>query len=352
MSSGHTRLLADLRSEDTPRFGGKSTSLGELLHAEVPVPPGFALATTAFDAFLAAAGLEGRVAQALEAMDARDIGSVQAAAEAIRAAVTATPVPEEVCAEIAEGYAALAAEAGAGEDVPVAVRSSAVGEDSATATFAGQQETSLWVRGADAVCAAVRDCWASGWSTPAISYRARLGDDPRPQMGVAIQLMVDATVSGVMFTCNPVSGDPSVIAVNASWGLGQGVVGGEVTPDEFFVSRVTREIVRQTIGAKHVEYRPADSGGTERLPVAEARQAEPCLGEEQLAELVSVARVVQRHFGGHQDVEWAIGPDGALYVVQSRPVTATAATADEPEAAPMSALSLVMNRFGAGGAGG
>jgi len=154
-----------------------------------------------------------------------------------------------------------------------------------------------------------------------------------------------------MFTCNPVSGDPSVIAVNASWGLGQGVVGGEVTPDEFFVSRVTREIVRQTTGTKHVEYRPAAAGGTERRPVTEERQAEPCLGEEQLAELVSVARVVQRHFGRHQDVEWAIGPDGVLYVVQSRPVTATGATADEPEAAPMSALSLVMNRFGAGGAG-
>jgi pyruvate,water dikinase len=352
LSGGHTRLLADLRSEDTPRFGGKSSRLGELLHAEVPVPPGFALATTAFDAFLAGAGLEARVAKALQTMDARDLGSVQAAAEAIRAAVTETPVPDEVCAEIAAGYAALAAEAGGGDDLPVAVRSSAVGEDSATATFAGQQETSLWVRGTDAVCDAVRDCWASGWSAPAMSYRARLGGDPRPQMGVAIQLMVDATVSGVMFTCNPVSGDPSVIAVNASWGLGQGVVGGEVTPDEFFVSRVTREIVRQSIGTKHVEYRPADGGGTERLPVAEARRAEPCLGEEQLAELVAVARVVQRHFGGHQDVEWAIGPDGALYVVQSRPVTATAATADEPEAAPMSALSLVMNRFGAGGAGG
>jgi pyruvate, water dikinase len=352
LSGRHTRPLADLRADDTPRFGGKSTSLGELLHAEVPVPPGFALGTTAFDAFLAAAGLEDRVAEVLEHMDARDVGSVQAAAETVRAAVMATPVPEDVCAEIGAAYAALAAEVGGGDDVPVAVRSSAVGEDSVTATFAGQQETYLWVRGAEAVCDAVRDCWASGWSAPALSYRARLGDDPRPQMGVAIQLMVDATVSGVMFTCNPVSGDPSVIAVNASWGLGQGVVGGEVTPDEFLVSRVTREIVRRSIGTKHVEYRPAAGGGTERRPVAEERQGEPCLGEEQLAELVSVARVVQRHFGGHQDVEWAIGPDRVLYVVQSRPVTATGATAEEPEAAPVSALSLVMNRFGAGGAGG
>jgi len=156
-----------------------------------------------------------------------------------------------------------------------------------------------------------------------------------------------------MFTCNPVSGDPSVIAVNASWGLGLAVVGGEVTPDEYLVSRVTREVVRQTISAKHVEYRPAgDGGGTVAVPVAEERRSEPSLGEEQLAALVDVARLVQRHFGGHQDVEWAIAPDGTLFVVQSRPVTATGARRDaSAEPAPASALSLVMSRFGAGGGG-
>jgi pyruvate,water dikinase len=346
VTDGHTRPLDGLRAADTPRFGGKSTSLGELLAAGIPVPPGFALATSAFHAFLTAGGLEARIGEAIAGVRPDDVGTVQAAAETIRAAVCATAVPADVRAEIAERYAGLG-------EPPVAVRSSAVGEDSGEATFAGQQETYLWVRGADAVCDAVRDCWASTYSAPAMTYRARLASGRAPEMGVTIQRMVDAAVSGVMFTCNPVSGDPSVIAVNASWGLGLAVVGGEVTPDEYLVSRVTREVVRQTISPKHVEYRPAgDGSGTVAVPVAEARQSEPSLDEEQLAALVDVARLVQRHFGGHQDVEWAIAPDGTLYVLQSRPVTATGARKDESaDQAPASALSMVMSRFGAGGGG-
>ena len=219
--------------------------------------------------------------------------------------------------EIAAAYADL------GEPA-VAVRSSAVGEDSGEATFAGQQETYLWVRGADGVCDAVRDCWASTFSAPAMSYRAKMAADRRPEMGVTVQLMVDAAVSGVMFTCNPVSGDPSVVAIDASWGLGLGVVGGEVTPDQYLVSKVTGEVVRRSVSAKHVEYRADPSGhGTVCVPVDEARQSEPCLDDAQLAALVDVARRVQKYFGAHQDVEWALAADGGLFVVQSRPVTAT-----------------------------
>src|SRR4051812_39248074 len=147
-----------------------------------------------------------------------------------------------------------------------------------------------------------------------------------PEVGVTVQLMVDAAVSGVMFTCNPMSGDPSIVAVNASWGLGLGVVGGEVTPDEYLLSKVTGEVVRETVSAKHLEYRPARGGrGTECVPVPEERRSEPCLDEAKLAALVGVARRVQRYFGSHQDVEWAIAEDGELFVVQSRPVTATGA---------------------------
>jgi pyruvate, water dikinase len=269
---------------------------------------------------------------------------VQAAADAIGSAVRATEIPEAVRSEIAAAYGAL------GDDEPVAVRSSAVGEDSGEATFAGQQETYLWVRGADAVCDAVRDCWASTFSAPAMSYRARMAADRPPEMGVTVQRMVDAAVSGVMFTCNPVSGDPSVVAVNASWGLGLGVVGGEVTPDEYLVSKVTGEVVRRNVAAKHIEYRAGPSGsGTVCVPVDEARQSEACLEEDRLAALVDVARRVQRYFGSHQDVEWALAEDGDLFVVQSRPVTATGAKKDEATPKPASALSLVMGRFGAGG---
>jgi pyruvate, water dikinase len=355
VTATHTRVLADLRAGDTARFGGKSTSLGELIAAEIPVPPGFALGTSAFAAFLDAGdGLRDRIADALAAVQPDDTATVQRAAEAIGAAMCATPVPEDVRAEIAAAYEVLAREVGGSDpEPPVAVRSSAVGEDSGEATFAGQQETYLWVRGADAVCDAVRDCWASTYSAPAMTYRARMAGDRTPEMGVTVQLMVDASVSGVMFTCNPVSGDPSVVAVNASWGLGLGVVGGEVTPDEYLVSKVTGEVVRRTLSPKHVEYRPDDSGrGTVRVPVADDRQGEACLGEDDLAGLVAIARRVHEYFGCHQDVEWALGPGGdGLFVVQSRPVTATGAAAKEERAAPASALSMVMSKFGAGGGG-
>jgi pyruvate, water dikinase len=346
--ASHTRSLADLRAADEERFGGKSTSLGELIAAEIPVPPGFAIATSAFHAFLEAGGLEARIADAIGGVKPDDVGTVQSAADAIRSAVCATDVPDEVRTEIAAAYAEL------GDEQPVAVRSSAVGEDSGEATFAGQQETYLWVRGADAVCDAVRDCWASTFSAPAMSYRAKMAADRQPEMGVTVQLMVDAAVSGVMFTCNPVSGDPSVVAVDASWGLGLGVVGGEVTPDQYLVSKVTGEVVRRGVSAKHVEYRADPSGsGTVCVPVDEARQSEACLDEPKLAALVDVARRVQKYFGAHQDVEWALAEDGDLFVVQSRPVTATGgAKKDEPaEKAPSSALSMVMSKFGAGGGG-
>jgi pyruvate, water dikinase len=351
VTAAHTRPLAELRAADEARFGGKSTSLGELMAGGIPVPPGFAVGTSAFHAFVEGGGLEGRIAEAVGSVRPDDVDTVQAAADAIRDAVGSTALPEAVRAEIAAAYAALGRATGEAEP-PVAVRSSAVGEDSGEATFAGQQETYLWVRGAGGVCDAVRDCWASTFSAPAIAYRARMAPDRRPEMGVTVQRMVDAAVSGVMFTCNPVTGDPSIVAVNASWGLGLSVVGGEVTPDEYLLSKVTGEVVRKTVAAKHVEYRADPSGtGTVCVPVDEARRSEPALDEDGLARLVDAARRVQRYFGSHQDVEWALDGDGALFVVQSRPVTATGAAPKPAEPpAPVSALALVMDKFGAGGA--
>ena len=284
----HTRALADLRAADEALFGGKSASLGELIAAGIPVPPGFAAST------------------------------------------------EAEVEEIAHAYRAL------GEPA-VAVRSSAIGEDSAETTFAGLQDTFLWVRGAEQVSAAVRDCRASLDNPEAVSYRERMGIEGKPAMGVAVQEMVDAAVSGVMFTCNPVSGDPSTVAVNASWGLGVAVVGGEVTPDEYRVSKVTGEVLHRTIGPKRIQY-VAGAEGAEQVDVAADRQEVPCLDDRQLTSLVELGRRVERHFGGHQDVEWAIDGDGELFVLQSRPVTTVAPKA----AAPASAMDLVMKTFGAG----
>jgi pyruvate,water dikinase len=347
--AGHSRSLAELRSGDAGVFGGKSSSLGELLAAGIPVPPGFALSADAFRAFVDEAGLGRRIEEVTAALDPDDVESVGAGAKAIGEELRSAPVPDSVRDEVRERYAQLARDSG--DDEPaVAVRSSALGEDSQDATFAGQQETYLWVRGADGVCDAARDCWVSLYSPQAISYRARMGTaDEHPAMGVTVQLMVDAEVSGVMFTCNPVSGDPSMVAVNASWGLGLAVVGGEVTPDDYLVSKITREIVKKRLSSKQVEYVPGAHGrGAVRVEVPDERRDVPCLDEQQLGTLVDVARRVERHFGSHQDIEWAVARGGGdVFVVQSRPVTAMAKPPEAPKE-PMSAIALVMSKFGAG----
>jgi pyruvate,water dikinase len=326
-----TRLLAELRRDDAADFGGKSANLGELIAAEIPVPTGFAIATGAYRDFVQATGLDGMIASALSHGE-------EHAAKTIDEAMRFAPLPTELREELEARYKELG-------EPPVAVRSSALGEDSQDASYAGQQETFLWIRGIEHLCDAVRDCWVSLYTPRAIVYRAKLGVT-EAAMGVTVQVMIDAAVSGVMFTCNPVTGDPSMVAVNASWGLGLAVVGGETNPDDYLVSKVTGEVVRSTVNSKKIEYVvDADRRGTVRLEVPADRRDRACLGEDELAALVELAKRVERHFGCHQDVEWAIERGtGKLHALQARPVTARSAA--EPVSG--SAIALVMNTFGAG----
>jgi pyruvate,water dikinase len=295
-------------------------------------------------------GLEGTIAGALARAPAGDVSAVGAAAKTIDEAMRFAPLPEVLGEELRRGYGELARLAGA-DDPPVAVRSSAIGEDGEDASYAGQQESFLWVRGVEHVLDAVRDCWVSLYTPQAISYRAALGAPGGEAMGVTVQLMVDAEISGVLFTCNPVSGDPSMVAIDASWGLGIGVVGGELTPDGYLVSKVTGEVVRRTVSDKHVEYVPDAAGrGTVRVEVPAERREQPCLGDAEVAALVELAKHVQRHFGSHQDVEWALARShalpGSLFVLQARPVTTLAKRAAKPAA---SAVQHVLGTFGARG---
>jgi len=343
-----TRPLAELRREDAAEFGGKSANLGDLIAAGIPVPAGFAVSARAYATFVEETGLDGTITVALSHAQAGDVEAIGAASKTIDEAMRFAPLPDAVRVELELQYGELARMTG-DEWPPVAVRSSALGEDSEDASHAGQQESFLWVRGIEHVCDAVRDCWVSLYTPQAISYRATLGTGEGAAMGVAVQLMVDAEVSGVLFTCNPVSGDPSMVALNASFGLGIAVVGGEVTPDDYLVSKITGEVVRRTVSTKHVEYVPDAAGrGTVRREVAAERRDAPCLGEEQLAVLLEVARRVERHFGSHQDVEWALArgrplPE-ALHVLQARPVTTLRDSAPKLSA---SAMSLVLGTFGA-----
>lgn len=349
MSPSHTRPLDELRRSDEPEFGGKSANLGELLAADIPVPPGFAIGADAFRSFVHAAGLDGTIAAALERAPQGTVDALLAASKAIDEAMRFAPLPDTLRDEIGSRYRELARASGQDEP-PVAVRSSALGEDSEDASHAGQQESFLWVRGVEHVGDAVRDCWVSLYSPQAISYRAaHAAVGHEAAMGVTVQLMVDAEVSGVLFTCNPVSGDPSMVAINASWGLGIAVVGGEVTPDDYLVSKITGEVVRQTVSPKHHEYVPDAAGrGTVRIEVPDERRDVACLGEAALAALVDVAKRIERHYGSHQDVEWAIARGRALpeslLVLQARPVTTVRQPASKLSA---SALSLVLGTFGA-----
>jgi pyruvate, water dikinase len=268
----------ELRAHQTELVGGKCANLGELTQAGFPVPPGFAVTTAA----------HGR----------DDIGEAVAAA-----------------------YAELGRTVGQA-DPPVAVRSSAIAEDMPDASFAGVQDTYLWICGLDAVLDGVRRCWASFHNPEAIAYREAHGIT-RGGMSVAVQYMVDARVAGVMFTLNPVSGDRSSIAIDASYGLGISVVGGEVTPDSFLVSKVTREIVRRQIGAKAIEVvaDPAAATTVTREVPGHLR-SEPSLSDEEIGRLAEIGRRVESHYARPQDIEWAIDRHlDELFLLQSRPET-------------------------------
>lgn len=300
MADAYAIPFEELGIADVPRVGGKCASLGELTGAGFQVPPGFAVSTRAFE----------------EATADLDLGDAERAREALRGA----SVPDAVAVAIREAYDALAARVGA-SDPPVAVRSSAVAEDSAEGSFAGLQDTYLWISGANDVLDAVRRCWASYFNAEALAYRAKTGATAEG-MAVAVQYMVDARAAGVMFTLNPVSGDQSTIAIDAAWGLGEGVVSGEVTPDHILYSKVTRELVKSEVGDKAQEcLRDPEAGGTRMVDVEDERRTRLCLEEDEVARLAELADRALKHYGAHQDLEWAIDRDGELFLLQSRPET-------------------------------
>ena len=343
------------------RLGGKCTALGELTRAGLDVPPGFAVTT---DAYVAARGPLTDRLRVLLADAAGDPASVARTSATMRDLVEGAPLPDDLRDAVAGAYTDLCRRCGT-PDVPVAVRSSAVGEDAPDASFAGEHDTYLWVCGAAEVLAAIRRCWASLFTERVMGYRARLdpaadtGDGIGPAMGVAIQQMVLAEVAGVAFTLNPQNGDRSEIAIDASWGLGEAVVSGEVNPDNYLVDKVLMEITRRVVSDKDVEYRPAASGrGVARVAVPVDRRAVPCLSDQQITEVARLARRAELHYGCPQDVEWAMEADPAggyrLFLLQSRPETVWSrrpvrpVSADEPSGYASIASTLSAGGHGAG----
>ena len=319
------RQLADLVAADRTSAGGKAASLGELARAGLSVPPGFVVIAAAFSRSMAELNAAAIIREIAE-LPAADVQAIALTAARMRALITATPLPAEVAAEIAAGYAALGGPS-------VAVRSSATAEDSAEASFAGLLDSYLAVRGPAAVLDRVRACWASLYSDEPVAYRRRMGlPEDGLAMGVIIQHMVSPRAAGVMFTRSPVTGDRSVVAVEATWGLGCGLVAGEVTPDSFTVSKVTGEITGRRLGAKLRIFSHND-GGVCTQPTPDALRGRPCLTDDQVRELARLGRRVEEHYGAAQDIEWALRDNGFV-LLQSRPETVWAAREQAPVATP------------------
>jgi pyruvate,water dikinase len=344
--------FADIGRDDVSAAGGKGAGLGELIRAGIRVPDGFVVTTAAFRSVVDALELGPRVA----ALDAADHAAVTAACAELRAMVESAPLPSEVAEAVVDGYHRLAAECEV-EDLPVAVRSSATSEDSAEDSFAGLQDTYLWVCGADSVLRDVRRCWASLYSVESVTYRLRRGvPETDLAMAVVVQQMVGARSSGVMFTRSPLTGDRSVVAIDASWGLGSAVVGGDVTPDSFVASKITGEISRRTVATKTRWHQPDPGGaGVVESDVPEDMRDVPSISDTEIAELIAIARRVEAHYGCPQDIEWAVdstaSPEASIVLLQSRPETVWAAkdagAAGQKVAAPAArAFDHVLNALG------
>ena len=344
-SSGLVSAFADIGLADRPHVGGKGGSLGELERAGVTVPPGFVVRTAAFEAFLDALERESPVRTQVESLSGDDLPGITACSKVLRARMEKSPLPAAVETEVLSAHAALCA----GSAIAVAVRSSATTEDATDASFAGLQDTYLWVKEPGEVLRKLRSCWASLYSVESISYR-RKRDFPEGgvAMAVVIQTMVDARTAGVMFTRSPTTGDPSVITIEAAWGLGSAVVGGEVTPDRWVIGKITGEIPVREISAKLIQHLPAAAGGVETVAVADDLQRVACMSDEELQALRAIGRKVERHYGRAQDIEWAVARhSNEILLLQSRPETVWSAKDAAPTArASENPLAHVMSIFG------
>lgn len=306
--------------------GGKCSSLGELISAGVRVPPGFALTTEGYRRFMREAGIDREVASMLARIDTRDIDAVEKISAQIRALIEAQPFSIEIEDLVAECYRKLAVRC-CMPAVPVAVRSSATAEDLPGASFAGQQDTYLWIRGIDAVLHHMRRCISSLYTGRAIAYRANKGfGDGQLAISVGVQKMANSFTAGVMFTIHPANGDRSVIVIDSNFGFGESVVSGEVTPDHFVVNKVTLDILERTISQKEICYTVDTKTQTSRaIEIPFERQKVQSIIDDEVTELAWMGKQIEKHYGRPMDIEWAVDKDlpagGNIFILQARPET-------------------------------
>jgi pyruvate,water dikinase len=307
-------------------LGGKLGSLVEMTAAGFDVPPAFGITTDAFTVFAESAGLQQAVKERCAGLDVDDLEAVERVSAELAQIIEAAPMPPQLVADITAGYERLQERTGM-PDVPVAVRSSGVSEDLEGASFAGQYDTYLWVCGLEEVLHNVRRCWSGVFGPQVLTYRPQDGvpvfdGDTLPGMCVGVQQMVQARAAGVMFTLDPLNGDRSKIVLEACWGLGEGVVKGDITPDRFRVDKVTLELLASEVGVQAEEY-GFDEATREvgLMPVELERGERPCLSDEEVIAIAELGKRIERHRGAPMDMEWAVDQDGRLHLLQARPET-------------------------------
>ncbi|UXD21651.1 phosphoenolpyruvate synthase [Ignicoccus pacificus DSM 13166] len=336
----------EIGKDDIPLAGGKGANLGEMVRAGIPVPPGFVVSSTAYRKFVTETGILDKINEMLKGIDVSNVDLLEKKAEEIKKLILETPMPEYIEKAIREAYRELAKRVGVEPDkLHVAVRSSATAEDLPDASFAGQQDTYLNVVGEDSVVEHVKKCWASLFNARAIAYRVSKGiPHENVAMATVVQKMVNADKAGVMFTLDVRNGDSDKITIEASWGLGEAVVGGKVTPDTYIVDKnvvkelmdkdpteVSEEDLKRMILEKHIAekkiailYDP-EKGGTVEVELPEEKAKAPALSDREVFAVAKMGVRVEDHYGRPMDIEWAIDKDiefpKNVFMLQARPET-------------------------------
>lgn len=325
----------ECRKDAVPLVGGKNSSLGELINAGIRVPPGFAITTNAYRFFLERGNIAKELEQLVDGLDESDLEALNNASTQARRMIEETPFPVELEDEIAERYRVLSNHC-CMPATPVAVRSSATAEDLPDASFAGQQDTFLWIRGVDGVLDRVKCCISSLYTARAIAYRVKNNfKHSEVAISVGIQKMANAWTAGVMFTLNPTNGDRSSIVIDSNFGFGESVVSGEVTPDNFVVNRISDEITARTISCKEIYYAVDQVSQTSiRTELPPERQNIQSLLDEEVIELAKMGKLIEQHYGRPMDVEWAVDKTvptgGNIFILQARPETVWSSKPKKP----------------------
>ncbi len=347
MSGRSVMLFTEICKDDIQKVGGKCANLGELVKIGIPVPPGYAITTDVFDIFMERTGAQEEIQEYLKKFPEgpRSLAEVNEASETIDQILSSKNIPGSLQEEIVDGYERLC-ESCVENNLAVAVRSSGIAEDMVAASFAGQYETYLNVSGTKDLIDKVKQCWISMFSARGISYRAK---NQMPvlagSISVAVMKMIRGRSAGVGFTVHPLSGDDERVVIEGSWGIGEIVVQGIVTPDTYVINKQTLVLEDKRITAKSTKYEVLETGGICHLDVCDEEQSIACLSDEEAAKIGEYACIVEKHYGAPQDIEWVVDSETEfpenVYLVQARSVTAV----PEKKSPAERALDHIMGRM-------